>query len=130
MILREREPLNFETPFGSLDGFITSADRLFARSRFLIPRIGAAWTSEVQFTKVEIGADGGETWHGTRRRGEPVRDASRLWDYDRKAATKPGKAMLMARATDSEGRTQPAGRDRGRRGHMVNHLLPIEVEVR
>lgn len=36
----------------------------------------------------------------------------------------------MARATDSAGRTQPTGRDQDRRSYLVNHLLPIEVEVR
>jgi hypothetical protein len=35
----------------------------------------------------------------------------------------------MARATDSLGRTQPAQRDPDRGTYMINHLLPIEVEV-
>jgi DMSO/TMAO reductase YedYZ molybdopterin-dependent catalytic subunit len=39
MIVREREPLNLEMPFGSLDGFITPVDRFFVRSHFSIPQI-------------------------------------------------------------------------------------------
>jgi len=39
MIVREREPLNLEMPFGSLDGFITPVDRFFVRSHFPIPEI-------------------------------------------------------------------------------------------
>lgn len=39
MIVRELEPLNLEMPFGSLEGFITSADRSFVRNHFPIPWI-------------------------------------------------------------------------------------------
>jgi DMSO/TMAO reductase YedYZ molybdopterin-dependent catalytic subunit len=91
---------------------------------------GAAWTSGAEITKVEISTDGGETWHHTRLLGESTRNAWRLWEYDWKVPEKPGKATLMARATDSEGRTQPTERDLDRRSYIVNHLLPIEVDVR
>ena len=37
--MREREPLNLEMPFGSLDGFITPVDRFFVRNHFSIPQI-------------------------------------------------------------------------------------------
>jgi hypothetical protein len=36
----------------------------------------------------------------------------------------------MARATDSRGHAQPEHRDANRGTYMVNHCLPIEVEVR
>jgi hypothetical protein len=39
MIVREREPMNLEMPFGALDGFITPVDRVFVRNHFAIPRI-------------------------------------------------------------------------------------------
>jgi hypothetical protein len=38
--------------------------------------------------------------------------------------------MLIARATDSLGRTQSVLRDVDRGTYMINHLLPITVEVR
>ncbi len=91
---------------------------------------GAAWTTEAEITKVEISTDGGATWHGTHLLGEPIRNAWRLWEYDWPVPTKAGKATLVVRATDSEGRTQPTERDKDRRSYMVNHLLPIEIEVR
>jgi len=91
---------------------------------------GATWTAEAEITKVEISTDCGETWHNTHLLGEPIRNAWRLWEYDWLVPTKPGKATLMARATDSEGRTQPTERDNDRRSYIVNHLLPIEVDVR
>lgn len=59
-----------------------------------------------------------------------IRNAWRLWEYDWPVPTKAGKATLVVRATDSEGRTQPTERDKDRRSYMVNHLLPIEIEVR
>ncbi len=61
--------------------------------------------------------------------GEPIRNAWRLWEYDWKVPTKPGKATLMARATDSEAAPNK-GSDQNRRSYMVNHLIPIEVDVR
>ncbi len=39
MIVREREPLNLEMPFGSIDRFITPVERVFVRSHFSTPQI-------------------------------------------------------------------------------------------
>ena len=91
---------------------------------------GAAWTTEAEITKVEITTNAGGTWHDTKLLGQPIRNAWRLWEYHWKVPTKPGKATLMARATDSAGRTQPTERDKDRGSYIVNHLLPIEVDVR
>jgi len=91
---------------------------------------GAAWTSEAEITKVEISTDASATWENVHLLGEPIRNAWRLWEYDWQVPLKPGKATLMARATDSKGRTQPTERDADRGSYIVNHLLPIEVGVR
>jgi len=91
---------------------------------------GAAWTAGADIVKVEISTDGGATWQDAQLRGESIRHAWRLWEYDWPVPAKPGKATLLARATDSKGRTQPMERDQNRRSYMVNHLVPIEVEVR
>lgn len=49
MIVREREPLNLEMPFGSLDGFITPVDRVFVRSHFSIPQIDVkTWRLKIE----------------------------------------------------------------------------------
>jgi hypothetical protein len=91
---------------------------------------GAAWTTEAEIAKVEISTDGGETWQETRLLGESIRNAWRLWEYAWRVPTQPGKATLIARAMDSKGRIQPTERDEDRRSYIVNHLLPIEVDVR
>ena len=41
-----------------------------------------------------------------------------------------GRQTLMARATDSRGLTQTNERSSDRGTYMINHLLPVEVEVR
>jgi DMSO/TMAO reductase YedYZ molybdopterin-dependent catalytic subunit len=91
---------------------------------------GAAWTSDGEITKVELSTDGGTTWNQANLLGESKPNAWRLWEYQWQTPSQPGKQILIARASDSQGRTQPVERDRDRGTYMVNHLLPIEVEVK
>jgi DMSO/TMAO reductase YedYZ molybdopterin-dependent catalytic subunit len=91
---------------------------------------GAAWTSDSEITRVELSTDGGSTWNDAKLLGKPKPNAWRLWEFNWQTPTAPGKRRLIARATDSIGRTQPLQRDRDRGTYMINHLLPVEVEVR
>src|ERR1700757_1086057 len=91
---------------------------------------GAAWTSDAEITKVELSTDGGLSWKETNLLGEPKLNAWRLWEFNWQTPGAPGRQTLIARATDSLGRTQPVLRDPDRGTYMINHLLPIEVEVR
>lgn len=91
---------------------------------------GAAWTSGSEVTKVELSTDGGSTWNAAKLVGEAKPNAWRLWEFNWRTPARPGKQTLIARATDSQGRTQPLKRDPDRGTYMINHLLPIEVEVR
>jgi len=91
---------------------------------------GAAWTSDGEVVKVEVSADGGSTWSDAKLIGDSKPNAWRLWELDWHTPTKPGKQVLIARATDSRGFTQSAERDADRGTYMINHPLPIEVEVR
>ena len=90
---------------------------------------GAAWTSDAEITKVDLSMDGGSTWNETNLLGEPQPNAWRLWEFNWQTPAAPGKQILIARATDSLGRTQPVLRDADRGTYMINHLLPIEVTV-
>jgi DMSO/TMAO reductase YedYZ molybdopterin-dependent catalytic subunit len=90
---------------------------------------GAAWTSDGEIAKVELSTDGGATWSKANLIGEAKRNAWRLWEFEWKTPAVTGRVALIARATDSQGWTQPAQRDRDRGTYMINHLLPIEVEV-
>ncbi len=91
---------------------------------------GAAWTGDGEITKVELSTDGGSIWRDAKLLGESKPNAWRLWEFDWKTPAKPGKTTLIARAADSEGRTQPVERDWDRGTYMINHLLPITVEVK
>ena len=91
---------------------------------------GAAWTSGAEITEVELSFDAGATWEKAQLLGEHEENAWRLWQFDWRTPDKPGKQTLVARATDSLGRTQPLAHDLDRGTYMINHRLPIEVEVR
>jgi DMSO/TMAO reductase YedYZ molybdopterin-dependent catalytic subunit len=91
---------------------------------------GAAWSGEDDLTDVELSVDGGVNWSPATLLGEQVRNAWRFWEFAWMTPGQPGKSTLIARAIDSAGRTQPTERVSGYGTYMINHWLPIEVEVR
>lgn len=92
---------------------------------------GAAWTGESEVSRVEISTDNGATWNLARLSPpQPRRFAWQLWEYTWRTPANPGRVTLLSRATDARGRVQPVTRDADRRNYMVNHLLPVEVQVR
>jgi DMSO/TMAO reductase YedYZ molybdopterin-dependent catalytic subunit len=90
---------------------------------------GAAWACDAEIMKVELSTDGGGTWNNADLLGQANPNAWRLWEFNWQTPSQPGKQTLIARATDSLGRTQPGLRDPDRGTYMINHLLPIQVEV-
>ena len=90
---------------------------------------GAAWAGGAEIAKVEVTIDGGNTWKSANL-GDSVPNAWRLWEYEWKTPSKAGQCTLIARATDSLGRTQPTERDLDRGTYMINHLLPVTVNVK
>ncbi|MFL6588706.1 MAG: sulfite oxidase [Chthoniobacterales bacterium] len=90
---------------------------------------GAAWSGTGEITRVELSSDSGQTWSDAKLLGEPVKNAWRLWEYQWRAPAATGLYIMMARATDSGGGTQAAERGGDRGTYMINHLLPVEVEV-
>jgi DMSO/TMAO reductase YedYZ molybdopterin-dependent catalytic subunit len=91
---------------------------------------GAAWTTEAGITRVEVSTDGGGTWNDAKLLGNSLRHAWRFWEYDWAVPATPGRVVLLARATDSEGRTQPAEHHDDRGSYLIHHWLPIEVVIR
>ena len=91
---------------------------------------GAAWTSDGEITKVELSTDGGATWNEASLIDQAIPNAWRLWEPEWRTPSQAGKQILVARAIDSRGGAQPVERDPDRGTYMINHLLPIEVEVR
>jgi DMSO/TMAO reductase YedYZ molybdopterin-dependent catalytic subunit len=91
---------------------------------------GAAWTGEGEITRVEVSADGGQTWAEAKLIDKQAKYAWRLWEYLWKTPERKGKATLMARATDSKGRVQPMQRNADLRNYAIHHVVPVEVDVR
>jgi len=90
---------------------------------------GAAWTCDSQITQVEVSTDGGRTWNAARLGMRNEQNVWRFWEYTW-ANPSPGRHVLMARARDGRGRTQPMERDPDLRNSMISHVLPVEVFVR
>jgi DMSO/TMAO reductase YedYZ molybdopterin-dependent catalytic subunit len=106
----------------------TRGEVIPANSNFRV--YGAAWTGDAEITKVEVSADAGWTWKSADLLGESKPNTWRLWEFNWKTPARSGKATLIARASDSKGRIQTADRDPDRGTYMINHLLPITVDVR
>jgi DMSO/TMAO reductase YedYZ molybdopterin-dependent catalytic subunit len=98
-----------------------------AGSNYLVT--GSAWSSASEITKVELSTDDGASWQPVNLNGVSKQNAWRLWEFEWKP-DKPGQYILLARATDSNGRTQPDKHDPDRGTYMINHCIPIEVEIR
>jgi DMSO/TMAO reductase YedYZ molybdopterin-dependent catalytic subunit len=105
------------------EGEVVSANEAFRVS-------GAAWACDAEITKVELSIDGGATWNNADLLGQSHSNAWRLWEFNWQTPSQSGRQTLIARATDSLGRTQPVHRDPDRGTYMINHLLPIQVEVK
>jgi DMSO/TMAO reductase YedYZ molybdopterin-dependent catalytic subunit len=91
---------------------------------------GAAWAGESTIAKVELSTDGGKTWAEATLAGEPIPHAWRLWEWTWRTPNAAGPGSMIARATDARGRVQPMTRDDDRRTVMINHLVPVEFEIR
>jgi DMSO/TMAO reductase YedYZ molybdopterin-dependent catalytic subunit len=89
---------------------------------------GAAWAGEADVTKVEVSTDAGATWTEARFLDKARPFCWRRWEHSWQNPS-AGKQRLMARATDSQGRTQPTKRDPDRRNYMISHVVPVEVQV-
>lgn len=90
---------------------------------------GAAWAGESDVAKVELSFDSGASWSAATLVGESAKGSWRLWEYQWKTPASPGRQTITARATDSRGNTQPRDRGGDRGTYMINHLLPVEVEI-
>lgn len=90
---------------------------------------GAAWTGEAEIARVEVSTDGGATWNAAKLLDKSTRHTWRFWEYAWTVPTQPGPITLMARATDTRGNTQDRQRQPDRENYMINHILPIPVEV-
>jgi DMSO/TMAO reductase YedYZ molybdopterin-dependent catalytic subunit len=89
---------------------------------------GAAWAGEADVTKVEVSIDGGRSWNPAQFGADRAKYAWRFFEY----RWKPGKSgdyTLMARATDSRGRVQPAKSPWNPSGYLWNGIDEVNIHV-
>ena len=89
---------------------------------------GVAWAGEADVTVVEISVDGGATWQPGELGHDQARYAWRLWSY-RWKAPKDGEYVLMSRATDRQGRTQPLQPVWNPSGYLNNAIDQVRIHV-
>ncbi|MGP4078429.1 sulfite oxidase [Pseudalkalibacillus sp. R45] len=90
---------------------------------------GIAWSGEGQIIKVEISTDGGRTWaEADLIKESDVGYGWTNWVYEWHAAEK-GEFMILAKATDSQNRTQPAEPFWNRKGYGYNAIEIITVKI-
>ena len=88
---------------------------------------GFALAGEGTIIAVDVSTDGGQSWQPATLVGAESRYAWRRWEL----AWTPtaGAHTLMARASDSLGRHQPASRPRDPQGYRWNVIHAVRVNV-
>ncbi|MBV8051295.1 MAG: sulfite oxidase [Acidobacteriaceae bacterium] len=89
---------------------------------------GAAWAGEAEIVRVEVSTDGGTSWEDAQLGREQAKYAWRLWSYLWNVP-KSGEYTIMSRATDSQGRVQPASVDWNPSGYFYNAIDQVKVNV-
>jgi len=88
---------------------------------------GAAWAGEADIVKVEVSTDGGSSWNAAALGRERSHYAWRLWSFSWNA--KRGDHVIQSRATDSQGRAQPAEAVWNPSGYLYNAIDEVKIHV-
>ncbi|MFI6991192.1 sulfite oxidase [Nonomuraea wenchangensis] len=89
---------------------------------------GRSWSGQGRITRVEVSFDGGDTWRAAELHGSHLVSAWSQWHVTW-APRRPGRYVLMARATDETGATQPLVIPRHPFGYHFNAVVQHPVEV-
>lgn len=90
---------------------------------------GFAWAGEVDIARVDVSTDQGATWMPARLVGERAKYSWRRFEYVFDAA-RPESYLIMCRATDANGRTQPVTPPWNPSGYLWNAPDSVRVEVK
>jgi DMSO/TMAO reductase YedYZ molybdopterin-dependent catalytic subunit len=89
---------------------------------------GVAWAGEADIVRVDVTVDGGVSWQKAQLAADQARYAWRLWNFKWKAPN-AGDFVIAARATDSQGRTQPSTPVWNPSGYLSNAIDQVRVHV-
>jgi DMSO/TMAO reductase YedYZ molybdopterin-dependent catalytic subunit len=89
---------------------------------------GFAWVGDAEVERVDVSTDGGRTWVAARLTGERApyawREFSHTW-----TPPHPGSFVVLSRATDTRGRTQPIVPDWNPSGYLWNAVDQVRINV-
>lgn len=89
---------------------------------------GFAWAGESLIAKVEVSMDNGSTWVLARLGKERARYTWQSFEHEF-TITKPGSYLLMARATDIQGKVQPLAPQWNPSGYLWNVIDKVRINV-
>jgi sulfite oxidase len=90
---------------------------------------GFAWAGEADIARVEVSTDHGATWQAARLVGEQNKYSWRRFEYGFDAA-RAESYLILSRATDSTGRTQPISPPWNPSGYLWNAPDWVRIEVK
>ncbi|MFH8687136.1 sulfite oxidase [Streptomyces anulatus] len=89
---------------------------------------GRSWSGGTPVRAVEVSTDGGTHWRRARLRDEPRAGSWVRWTADW-VPKERGPAVLLARATDRSGRTQPVATAHNTQGYLFDAVVRHPVSV-
>jgi sulfite oxidase len=89
---------------------------------------GAAWAGTSTVARVEISTDSGKSWQPAALGSEHARYAWRFWDFEWKPPQE-GAYVLLSRAADHRGRSQPIEMRWNPGGYLWNAVDRVRVTV-
>jgi DMSO/TMAO reductase YedYZ molybdopterin-dependent catalytic subunit len=90
---------------------------------------GFAWAGETDISRVDISTDHGATWQPARLTGEQARYSWRRFEFVFEAS-RPESYLILSRATDAQGRTQPIAPPWNPSGYLWNAPDSVRIEVK
>lgn len=90
---------------------------------------GFAWAGETDIARVDVSIDHGASWQPARLVGERAKYAWRRFEFSFDA-TRAESYLIMSRATDANGRTQPIVPPWNPSGYLWNAPDSVRIEVR
>jgi len=89
---------------------------------------GAAWGGTTTVARVEVSTNDGKSWQSAALGSQQTRYAWRLWNFDWNPPTE-GNYVILSRATDDRGRSQPLKTQWNPSGYLWNAVDRVRVTV-
>ena len=90
---------------------------------------GFAWAGETDIARVDVSTDHGSTWQPARLVGERAKYSWRRFEFSFQA-TRSESYLILSRATDANGRTQPMSPPWNPSGYLWNAPDSVRIEVK